>query len=86
MARSWYAYKGSGDPYLSSSYTLMTVCPACINGNNLCAIFVYDGGIIPIGPFSMNIRRYISNFLAPGLAQPYNPVNAKKYVLGKTQV
>jgi hypothetical protein len=83
MARAWYAYKGSGDPCNRANYSLMTITPSCVNGSNLCAIYEYDGGAQPSG-ISANICRYISNLLATGLAQPQVPINAKKYVYGKS--
>jgi hypothetical protein len=86
MARSWYAYKGSGDPYLPANYSLATIKPLCVNGPILCAIYTFDGGEAPLGPFSTNIRRYIANGLVSQLSQPQAPVNAKKYVYLKTGV
>jgi hypothetical protein len=86
MPRAWYSYKGSGDPYLPSNYTLMTVDPGCINGPVLCAIYTFDGGETPTGPFSANIRRYISNCIGSQLAQPQVPINALKYVLAKSGI
>jgi hypothetical protein len=84
MPRVWYAYKGSGDPFSPANFSLSTITPPCVNGCQLCAIYVFNGGEAPTGPFSSNIRRYIANFLVTCLAQPQAPINAKKYVYGKT--
>lgn len=77
MARSWYAYTG-GNVTLPSSYDIMSVKPACINGTNLCAIYAFNGGQNPSN-FSNNLRLYLSDALGTTVAQPQWP-GAKKYV------
>ena len=81
MSRAWYAYDGVGDPYVFSSYSLTTVNIGCVNGNDPCAIYVYNGDIDPVQPFSVNIQHYISNLLITGIAQPQ--IGSKRYVYGK---
>lgn len=80
MARTWYAYTG-GSVNLPSSYDVMSVTPACINGTNLCAIYAFNGGPNPSN-ISANLRVYITNALATALAWPLVP-GAKKYVYMK---
>lgn len=84
MPRAWYAYNGVSDPYLFTSYSLSNGTPGCIDGNDPCAIFVYNGGSIPEGSFSANIRIYIADLMVTSLAQPQLPSNTKKYVYGIT--
>ena len=84
MARTWYAYDGSGDPTQASNYILTTTTPGCENGTVLCAIYVYNGGAAPQAPFSQNVRRYIANALSTNLSQPQIPTSAKKFVYMKS--
>jgi len=79
MARAWFAYTNTGsDPLLASSYRLATTTiPACRNGVEVCAIYVYvlpgipnPVGSSPLSPLSPNIQEYITNGLVTFSAQP----------------
>lgn len=83
MRRCWYAYDGIGDPFLASSYIIITVKPGCINGCTVCAIYVPACDVNPSSPLSQNMMVYIANLLATCIAQPSLPPGAKKYVYGK---
>lgn len=83
MARCWYAYNGFGDPFLASSYFLMSTKPGCINGCTVCAIYTPACDINPSSPLSQNMLTYIANLLATCIAQPQDSNRFKKYVYGK---
>ncbi|MBB5637831.1 hypothetical protein HDF26_000840 [Pedobacter cryoconitis] len=80
MARAWYAYIGTGSPFLAANYFKATVKPACINGTNICAIYAYNGDLSPQAPLSIRLQGYISNALLSNLAQPQDSGSVKKYV------
>jgi len=84
MARCWYAYKGIGDPTLSSSYILLSkVKPGCLNGCIVCAIYVPACGITPTSPLPANILGYINDLFSTCVAQPQIPAGTKLFVYGK---
>lgn len=82
MARSWYAYDGMGSPFLSSSYNLTFIKPACLNGCKVCAIYATGTGPSPT-TLSTNIRAYIINMMTSTVAQPTNPSGVKIYLYAK---
>jgi len=88
MAKAWYAYNCgnncAANPTLASSYRLMSDKPACLDGPNICAILANGGGTVPTAPLSNNIRAYIADGLATGLAQPQIPIFSKLYVYLKS--
>lgn len=82
MARAWYSYDPNNGPVDDpSSYFYTTVKPTCVNGAQICAIYAEDSTPNPTS-ISTNLRRYISNGLSSGLAQPLG--NVKKYVYLKS--
>lgn len=80
MAKSWYVYMGSGDPYLSSSYLGITVQHSCLCGNQICAIYSEGDEDHPEDPISPELQEHIKKALATGQLQPEYPIDAKKYV------
>lgn len=80
MNRSWYAYVGSQDPTLSSSYIKVTVKHNCICGEKICAIYATGEEFRPIEPLSANMQQYIKKALATGRIQPEKPFGSKKFV------
>lgn len=82
MARSWYAYNGTGDPIVPSSYNISFFKPTCINGNQICAIYATGTGPAP-SFLSTNIRGYIADVQLTLVAKPNSGSGIKKYVYGK---
>jgi hypothetical protein len=82
MARKWYAYDGVGNPFLLGSYRLQTTIPGCINGPVICSIYAQGQAEFPEN-ISLNLRRYIANGLANGVAEPATPPRQKFYVYMK---
>ena len=85
MARSWYNFVGgpTGDPRLSSDYSIITIKPSCLSGANLCVIYAPSGDISPITPLSINLLNYISNARVSGVPEPQFPTGAKKFVYSR---
>ena len=87
MAKAWYIYDGSGNPTLSTSYTLynpadLNAVAPCPDGCRLCAIKSNTGpGLRPVTPLSNNVRTYLSNFFIAQGVQPLYPNDP--YVVGK---
>jgi hypothetical protein len=81
MPRAWYAYDGIGDPYLLSSYSLVTANIGCQQGSTPCAVYIDNADLDPKKSFSINIKHYISNLLVTGVGQPQ--IGSKKYVYGR---
>ena len=84
MAKTWYAYIGTGSPFLAANYFRATAKPGCINGSVVCAIYAYNGDVSPQTPFVPSLNTYIANALLTGLAQPQDTGNARKYVYLKS--
>lgn len=89
MPRAWYVFNGTTSPdaqYAAGSYRLLNNGnkPACVNGVQICAIYVFYPGSIkpntPPAPLSINIRQYVTDALGTQVAQPQFPTNAKRYV------
>ena len=72
MANSWYAYMGQGkDPLVPASYRRVTVDPLCLNGTDVCAIYLLgQTSTTPSAPFTTNMLTYITNGLSTFTAQP----------------
>lgn len=89
MAKAWYLYNGSGNPSVSSSYTIYNFSnpltqPPCPDGCKLCAIYSTTGNtniLNPISPLSNNILAYLSAFFIAQSVQPPYPSNP--YIVGK---
>lgn len=88
MPRAWYVFNGSttGDAtYAAGNYRVLNNGnkPACVNGFQVCAIYVYYPGTVkPLNPFplSENIKQYITDGIGTQVAQPQRPNNSKRYV------
>lgn len=86
MAKAWYLYDGSGNPTLSTSYTLYNFAspltqPPCQDGCRLCAIqSTTGGGLRPITPLSNNVLAYLTTFFIAQVPQPNITI---PYVVGK---
>lgn len=72
MANSWYLYLGQGkDPLVPASYRRITVKPPCLDGIDVCAVYLLgQTATTPSTPFTINILQYISNGLNTLSAQP----------------
>lgn len=81
MANFWYSYKGTGDPTLSTNYALLkNVKPGCLNGVQICNIYVPGGGASPLAPLPSNIQNYIAAALSSQIAEPQIPAGTKFFV------
>lgn len=80
MAKSWYAFMGSGDPTLFSNYMKITVKHSCLCGNHICAIYSEGDDKQPENPLSPQLKEYIKKAMITGQLQPDYPLGAKKYV------
>jgi len=80
MARSWYAFIGSDNPFEETNYFRITVKPVCLCGDRICAIYARGINRTPDAPLSANMQQYIKTALATGFIQPEYPYDAKKYV------
>lgn len=80
MAKSWFAYVGTGNVLAPTSYVLSNNSPTCINGRIVCAIYANNVGTLSPGGFSENLVKYIATGRATGLPQPATPIGTKKYV------
>lgn len=75
---NWYGYTGIGDPFIASSYRLITVGPNCTSGTcKICAIYLNDTSTVP-SYIDSNVLLYIGNALASQFSQP--PGVAKRFV------
>lgn len=81
MSRAWYYYTRSGHPCLPENYIYSPAKPTCNSGRIVCAVYALYCGINPC-LISTNLCTYIAILQATGLAQPSQPVGAKKYVYG----
>lgn len=75
MAKYWYAYNGTGDPFIASNYQILNPpsTPHCVTGTTICAIYATGSGdnLTPNAPFSSNIQQYIALALTDqNLPQP----------------
>lgn len=82
MARSWYAYDGMGNPFLTSSYNFTFIKPVCLHGCKICAIYATGTGVAP-SLISGNLRSYIINMMVFPIAQPTDTAGTKIYLYGK---
>ena len=81
--RAWYVYKGPSFAIeLPGSYVLATTPPACLNGNQLCAIYALAGLSTP-QVISNNLQEYISNALISFVSQPTSPLGSRSFVVLK---
>lgn len=80
MANSWYIYNGTGDPFIPSNYLRTTITPTCINGCNVCAVYLLgETDPVPVAPFTGNILTYLINSFATQTSQPTG-AGRKSYV------
>jgi len=67
MAKYWYAYNGTGDPFEATSYKKLhpPVKPSCTSGAEICAIAAegYPNTLTPNNPLSTSLRQYIAQAL-----------------------
>jgi hypothetical protein len=80
MAKSWFAYGGTGSVILPENYLLAPDVPRCRDGYTVCAIYVENIGLDFPGSLSQNIRTYIANGLTNGVPEPRIPFASEKYV------
>jgi len=80
MANSWYSYLGQDkDPLIPASYRRITVDPLCLNGIDVCSIYLLgETGTTPSTAFTTNILNYITNGLSTLVSQPAGA--GKRYV------
>ncbi|MBB5623463.1 hypothetical protein HDE69_004547 [Pedobacter cryoconitis] len=86
MAKAWYLYDGSGNPFVNTSYNIYNPSspltqPPCQDGCRLCAIQSTTApGPRPISPLSNNVQAYLTTFF---IAQVPQPNTTFPYVVGK---
>ena len=80
---NWYVYIG-GDPTLTTSYRLSTVKPSCVNGEQVCDIYMNQTDGVPV-TFDNNLTTYIANALATQTAQPTG-IGVKRFVYMKGSI
>lgn len=72
---NWYAYIGTGSPFLPGSYIKMSTSSTCAGSCIVCAVFLNEAGLIPANAFSSTIIGHIANALGTGTSQPtVNPL------------
>lgn len=79
---NWYSYTGTGSVLSPSSYTISVFKPLCLEGANICAIYLQQTSYTPTS-IDADVINYINVTLATRSPQPPLSSGFKTFVYAK---